>query len=124
MLYHLRTILIALTLGQPLLVAVAAADPPVINGLKTAEQMREAIKLKVPVGTPVAKAKEFMEGQGFKCSLCRQERWVGGDELLDFLYCSRTEREVRFVDRRWKVALICDGDKVQRIEVRTELVGP
>ena len=100
-----------------------AADPPLTSGITTVEKMIKVIDSKVPVGTPVAKARKFMEGQGFKCSVTKNGSW-DKHEHVDYLYCTRSEKEAFLVDRRWIIALIYRDDKVVKIEANTGLVGP
>lgn len=85
--------------------------------------MKEALRRAIPTGTSLANARRFMEQEGFACKITRNGSFRGR-EGIDYLYCDRSERYAHWVDQRWQIALVLEGDRVRDIEVAHGLIGP
>jgi hypothetical protein len=95
--------------------------------------MKAAILQYVPPGTPAREAKQFMEQEGFACTLQKNgtffERVAWYDsgpkhEGIDFLDCQRTQTESFMMSRNWRVALVLQNDLVTDILVGHWVDGP
>jgi hypothetical protein len=96
------------------------------RGLKDAASMKALLKKKLPLGTPVEKARLFMEREGFKCSLMHNKSFSEEGAVrngIDYLYCDRSDG-VGFVTRRWQVAIVLKTGSVSEVLVSVGLIGP
>lgn len=87
----------------------------------TPTQMIEWYREKIPVGTPIAVAREVMTGDGFRVVEERSQRWKG-KEGVQFLRCTRDDG--RMVKRRWEFALMHDGRAITSLDLRPGTVYP
>jgi hypothetical protein len=91
--------------------------------------MKQTLKREIPVGTPEAEARRFMERQGFSCTLEKQQSFSEQGKTfndLDFLYCTRsdTSTTLSLVSREWKIAVVVQNHLVSDILVSSGLLGP
>jgi hypothetical protein len=81
--------------------------------VESVEDMKATITRKVPLRTPLADARRFMEQAGFKCEVHRNESCKQPDIVrADFLFCSRSDHASFFFDREWHIALVLQDDLV------------
>lgn len=101
--------------------------------IDTPATMKTALLQHVPPGTPVQKAKQFMEHEGFACALQKNDTFYervafcesGPEhEHIDFLECRRTQNESFMVSRNWSIALVLQNDLVTDILVGNWVDGP
>lgn len=117
----MRTSCFALFLSGVSFLVGCITTPSVTRGLTTSADMANQISAKVPTGTPVDDAQEFMEREGFTCTRTANGDW-GERKGLDYLYCDRTEGGV--VSRRWQIAIVHADGKVTEVLANTGLIGP
>ncbi len=91
------------------------------RNIEEPQRMVEAVLREVPIGTPLAEARRFMEAEGFECRREANSTFLDRDEL-DYLYCNRYEGGI--VKRRWQVAVVYRDDKVVEVLASTGLIGP
>ena len=80
----------------------------------------------VPVGTPLADARQIMKQHRFSCSEMTNSSF-GDLKLADFLYCDYRVADSHVtpvVLTRWQVALVLHAGKVSDVLVTTGLIGP
>jgi hypothetical protein len=89
--------------------------------------MKSAVLERLPRGTPLTAAKEFMEREGFECCVTRKGEFSEQGvvhEGIDYLYCNRHDRVDTWVNRRWQIAVVLEDDKVADVYVSEGLIGP
>jgi hypothetical protein len=89
--------------------------------------VKSAVLEGIPRGTRLGLAKEFMEHEGFQCSVVRSGRFAEQGvvhEGVDFLWCNRDDRGSAWVHRRWQVMLVLENDTVTDVHVSEGLIGP
>lgn len=84
--------------------------------------MLAALSPKLPVGTPIASAKEFMAKEGFELEEMKKAKWKGKGPF-EYVLCKRDDG-IPPIKRRWEVALMHDGKNLTMIDVRTALLYP
>ena len=100
------------------------------------DEMREAIWEHIPMGAEASAAQEFMESEGFHCTVrrgaefCERNGWtkdaiVRRHEGIDFIECKRIQGEGHFLMARiWTVALVLEDDIVNDVLVAHYIDGP
>lgn len=102
--------------------------------------MKATLEERIPVGTPIAEAQQFMEKEGFECREHLNGTFVERRSLRDkeprherlmFVECSRAQRfntgesdGRRPQSSKWDVALVNDGKVVTTILVSHYNDGP
>jgi len=89
--------------------------------------MKSTVLEGVPRGTPLAAAKEFMEHEGFQCSVIRNGKFADQGvvhEGIDFLWCDRRDRGDMWVHRRWQIIVVLENDSAGDVYVSEGLIGP
>lgn len=72
--------------------------------VRSSVEMEEVLSKLLPWGTPMTKAKELMEKEGFKCSYETTMTWWDGQQFSNVLYCER-ENSGFAVSTRWRVVI-------------------
>lgn len=87
-----------------------------------AASTKQAIIKKIPLGTPVEKAKDTMERHGFHCLGMPPDRAHNSP----FLYCDSGERLTAgiLISKRWQVGLLHENGTVSEIWANVGLTGP
>ena len=97
------------------------------TGITEPTVMKSTLREKIPDRTTLAEAKDFMEREGFECSIKRNgsfsEEGVSRDGI-DYLYCDRHDRVDTWVSRRWQIALVLKDGTVNDVYVSQGLIGP
>lgn len=100
------------------------------------DEMREAIRGHVPIGTEASAAREFMESEDFHCTVrrnaefCERNGWTKDSIIqrhkgIDFIECKRVQGEGHLLmSRIWTVALVLEGDIVSDVLVAHYIDGP
>jgi len=101
--------------------------------------MRATLEDRIPVGTPIAEAQQFMEKEGFECrdhvngTFVERRSWRDKEprhERIVFIECSRAQKlgagadGGRPVNSKWDVALVNDGKVVTAILLSHYNDGP
>jgi hypothetical protein len=90
--------------------------------LNTSKEMLAVLSPKLPVGTPIGSAREFMAKEGFELEEMKKAKWKGKGPF-EYVLCKRDDG-VPPIKRRWEVAVMHDGKNVTMLDVRTALLYP
>lgn len=88
-----------------------------------AENARNFLVSRIPIGTPESMAKITMEENLFVCYEVRQGEFLA-QKNIDYLYCDRSDYKSFLIYRRWQIAFILKNKKVNDIIVSTGILGP
>lgn len=100
------------------------------------DEMREAIRGHIPMGTEASAAQEFMESEGFQCTarrdaeFCERTGWTTDSIVrrhagIDFIECKRVQGAGHFLmSRIWTIALVLEGEIVSDVLVAHFIDGP
>ena len=104
-------------------VAGCAEQAGVTRKVESVASMTDLIQREVPVGTRHEQAQQFMQHEGFKCSMRRKEE-SSEQESTDCLYCDRSDPVDFLVGRRWQVTIGLRDELVSDVSVSMYYVGP
>jgi hypothetical protein len=99
---------------------------------ESAVPMKATLLQHIPLGTGLQEARKFMEGEGFACTLRRNDTFIerrANDpgpkhEGIDFLACERVQNETFLRSRVWRVALVLKNGLVTDVIVDDYFDGP
>jgi hypothetical protein len=119
---------IRLAIALPMILGCLHPGPPLLTTrIAGVDEMKQTLKREIPVGTPAADGRRFMEREGFSCSIIKHGSFSEqGTEVrgIDFLYCCRQDPSSAWVSCKWQIALVLRDDVVSDILVSSGLVGP
>ncbi len=100
------------------------------------DEMREVIRGHIPMGTEASAAQEFMESEGFQCTVqtdaefCERTSWTTDSIIrqhkgIDFIQCKRVQGAGHFLmSSIWTIALVLEDDIVSDVLVAHYVDGP
>ncbi len=84
--------------------------------------LRAVVPQHAPIGTAIGRAKPKVESLGFTCSWVEGKLFVGLEKPVVYYYCSFASGVP--VAKRWQLALVPRGGKVDDVRAAFGLVGP
>ena len=117
-----------------IVIAGCAHNSQITWKIDNRDELKTTLQERIPRGTPVVKAQEIMEKEGFSCTptkngvFVERKRWQDKEPLhegIDFLHCYRRQNAGNlFMVRKTDVALVLDQGAVKDILVSSYVDGP
>ncbi|TWU07580.1 hypothetical protein [Stieleria varia] len=127
---------VSLLLAPMIVLGCASVGSPKFK-VNTRDEMHVSINDAIPIGTPLARAREIMESAGFECELIlsgsfTEDMGLIGDDgdypavaNARYLQCKRANSTGLLTANFWTIAIVLDdGDKVSEVLVRVWGEGP
>src|SRR5678815_5333574 len=86
-------------------------------------EMRTAVLVLAPLGTPMAEAARRLALEGFRCGAVQRGTFGAADTLL-YAYCDAYASAGWPVSRRWQLALVDSAGHLRDVRAKTGLIGP
>ena len=89
----------------------------ITDGAEDVATWNRQLQAAVPLGTPLERARQTMEGNGFHC--------VSPASHADPLWCDKqSQGKLAVVRRRWLATMELQGERVATVRGNTGLIGP